>query len=220
MKITKYIHACLLIENGADKILFDPGLFTFVEGKVKPSQFTDLSAIILTHCHPDHIDDDSLKKIIENNESAKVFANAEIKEKLAVKNIQVETFESGTQAVGDFKIVAVDAPHERILADEIPQNTAYIINETIVHPGDSLSGNVLQFANTKILALPMMAPWETELQAFNFAKKMSPEFVVPIHDGYVKDFFLESRYAAMQKFLKRENIEFQWMSAAGDVFEI
>ncbi len=220
MKITKYIHACLLIEDDADKILFDPGLFTFVEGKVKPSQFKDLSAIILTHCHPDHIDDDSLKEIIENNPGAKILANAEIREKLAVKNIQVEIFESGTQTFGSFKLEAVDAPHEKILADEIPQNTAYIINETIVHPGDSLSENVLKFANTKILALPMMAPWETELQAFDFAKKMSPQFVVPIHDGYVKDFFLESRYLAMQKFLKRENIEFQWMSAAGDVFEI
>ncbi len=220
MKITKYIHACLLIENDFDKILFDPGLFTFIEGKVKPSQFKDLSAVILTHCHPDHIDDDSLKKIIENNGGAKIFANAEIREKLAVKNITVETFETGTREVGGFKIEAFDAPHEKILADEIPQNTAYVLNDVLVHPGDSLSENVLKFARTKILALPMMAPWETEPQAFKFAKRMSPEFVVPIHDGYVKDFFLESRYLAMQKFLKRQRIEFQWMSAAGDKFEI
>jgi len=34
MRITKYIHSCLLIENESDKILFDPGLFSFVEGKV------------------------------------------------------------------------------------------------------------------------------------------------------------------------------------------
>ncbi len=36
MKITKYIHSCLLLEKDTDKILFDPGKFSFAEGKVKP----------------------------------------------------------------------------------------------------------------------------------------------------------------------------------------
>ena len=220
MKITKYIHACLLIENETDKILFDPGLFSFVEGKVKPSQFTDLSAIILTHNHPDHIDADSLKEIIENNPNAVVLANSEIKNKLAEKEIVVEAFEIGTRSVGAFKIEAFDATHEKILADEIPQNTAYVIDKIFVHPGDSLAESVVQYTGTKILALPTMAPWETELQTFEFAKKMRPQTIVPIHDGYAKDFFLESRYQNFQKFLKRENIEFQWMSKAGDYFEI
>lgn len=85
MRITKYIHSCLLIEKDADKILFDPGLFTFVEGIVKPSQFQNLSAIVLTHNHPDHIDADSLKQIVENNANAVVLANSEIIEKLAEK---------------------------------------------------------------------------------------------------------------------------------------
>jgi hypothetical protein len=60
MRITKYIHSCLLVEKGLDKILFDPGKFSFVEGLVKPAQFHDLSAIVLTH----HA---ALKKILDNN---------------------------------------------------------------------------------------------------------------------------------------------------------
>lgn len=220
MRITKYIHACLLIEKEADKILFDPGKFSFAEGKVKPSRFENLSAIILTHCHPDHIDDDALKTIVENNPNAVVLANSEIKNKLAEKDIIVEVLESGTRKVGNFSIEAFDAAHEKILADEIPQNTAYVIDDLLVHPGDSLAETVLAKAKTKILALPTMAPWETELQAFEFAKKMAPEKVVPVHDGYVKDFFLKSRYAALQKFLKKENIEFLWMSEAGDFIDV
>lgn len=220
MKIIKYIHSCLLIENATDKILFDPGKFSFVEGKVKPSQFTNLSAIILTHNHPDHIDADSLKEIIKNNPNAVPLANREIKTKLAEKDVAVETFEAGTRSVGAFQIEAFDAPHEKILADEIPQNTAYVVDGAFVHPGDSLAESVVRYAGTKILALPTMAPWETELQTFDFAKKMRPQFVVPIHDGYAKDFFLEARYENFQKFLKRENIEFQWMNKAGDYFEI
>lgn len=219
MRITKYIHSCLLIEKDADKILFDPGLFTFVEGIVKPSQFQNLSAIVLTHNHPDHIDADSLKQIVENNANAVVLANSEIIEKLAEKNIEAETFESGTRTIASFVLEAIDAPHEKILADESPQNTAYLIDDIILHPGDSLSVNLYSKKNTPILLLPIMAPWETELQTFEFAREMSPQYAVPIHDGYVKDFFLESRYENFSKFLKRENIEFQWMSKAGDFFE-
>ena len=220
MRITKYVHACLLLEKGADKILFDPGKFSFLQGKVKASRFENISAIILTHCHPDHIDDDALKQIIENNPQSSVLANTEIKNKLAEKDIKVEVLENGTRAVGNFSVEAFDAAHEKILADEIPQNTAYVVDDIFVHPGDSLAESVLTKARTRILALPTMAPWETELQAFEFAKKMSPEKVVPIHDGYVKDFFLESRYAALQKFLKKESIEFLWMSSAGDFIEV
>ena len=220
MKITKYIHSCLLLEKGDDKILFDPGLFSFAEGKVKPNQFKDLTAVILTHCHPDHIDDESLAQIIENNPNAIVLANGEIQSKLVEKKIEVEKFETGTRKVGNFDLEAFDAPHEKLLADEIPQNTSYVVDDVFVHPGDSLSETIYKKTGTKVLALPMMAPWETELHTFEFARKMSPQQVVPIHDGYAKDFFVESRYQAFSTFLKRENIEFLWMNKAGDFIEI
>lgn len=220
MKITKYIHACLLIEKGADKILFDPGIFTFAEGLVKPSQFEDIRAIVLTHNHPDHIDADSLKEILKNNENAVVLANSEIVKSLAEKEIEAEVFESGERSVGGFNFEAFDAAHEAILADELPQNTAYVIDEKIVHPGDSYNKNLFARKGTEILCLPTMAPWTTELATFDFAVEMSPKIIVPIHDGYAKDFFLESRYQNFKKYFDRKNIKFEWMSKAGDFVEL
>jgi len=35
MRVSKYLHSCLLIENDGGKILFDPGKFSFAEGLVK-----------------------------------------------------------------------------------------------------------------------------------------------------------------------------------------
>ena len=220
VRITKYIHSCLVIEKGLDKILFDPGLFTFVEGKVKPADFKNIQAIVLTHCHPDHIDDESLKEIIKNNPNAVVLANSEIVGKLAEKNITAETFETGERIVAGFVLKAFDAPHEKILADVLPQNTAYTIDDSILHPGDSLSKNLYRLKGTPILCLPTAAPWETELQSFEFARQLAPQYALPIHDGYLKDFFLQSRYQAFDKFLAKENIKFQWMTAAGDYFEV
>lgn len=219
MKITKYIHSCLHIEKGSDRILFDPGLFTFAEGVVKPSQFKNIQAVIITHKHPDHIDADSLKEILDNNESAVVLANSDVAKMLSEKGIEAEVFESGERVVKSFVIEALDAPHEAILADELPTNTAYVIDENILHPGDSYSKNLYKRKGTPILCLPTMAPWATEIGTFDFAVKMSPEYIVPIHDGYSKSFFLESRYQNFKKYFDEKNIKFQWMSSAGDFLE-
>lgn len=220
MRVTKYIHSCLLIEKGSDKILFDPGLFTFAEGKVKPDEFQDIKAIVFTHFHPDHIDENSLVEIIENNPNAVVLANSEINKKLVEKDIKSEVFETGERDVCGFNLKAFDAPHEKLLADEIPKNTAYTVDEQILHPGDSLSKNLYDLKGIPILCLPLMAPWETELQTFDFAKQLAPQYVLPIHDGYAKDFFIKSRYQTFQKFLEKEGINFLWASAAGDYFEV
>lgn len=219
MKITKYIHSCLVIEKGLDRIMFDPGLFTFVEGLVKPNQFQNIQAIIMTHSHPDHIDEASLKQIMKNNPNAVVLGDAEVVGKLNEKNINAEVFEGGQLAISGFVLEAFDAPHEPLLADELPQNTAYLVDGSILHPGDSLSKNLYGLKNTPILALPTMAPWTTELQVFDFARQMSPQFIIPIHDGFAKSFFLESRYHNFQKYFSQNNIQFQWMNKPGDYFE-
>lgn len=219
MKITKYIHSCLVIEKGSDRILFDPGKFSFIDGSVKASQFENIQAIIITHKHPDHIDDEFLKTIIENNENAVVLGNTDVVNMLAEKDIEAKVFESGEMTISSFIIKAYDAEHEKILADEIPQNTAYVVDGKILHPGDSYDERLYELKGTPILCLPIMAPWANEPQTFEFAKNMSPQYVIPIHDGYSKDFFLEMRYEAFKKFLDKDNIQFQWMNKAGDFFE-
>src|SRR4051812_33056523 len=111
MRITKYIHACLLVEEGSDRILFDPGKFSLIEGLVKPDVFRDLSAVILTHQHPDHVDDDALATIMDNNPGAVLLTNTDLQTRLAEKKISAEMFESGRRSVGHFSFEAVEAKH-------------------------------------------------------------------------------------------------------------
>lgn len=218
MRISKYIHSCLLIEDGKDKILFDPGKFSFIEGLVKPGDFRDLTAIIITHKHPDHIDDEALAKIVANN-SAAILTNSQIQSHLAEIKIAAETFENGSRQIGSFKVDAVAAEHAKILSAETPQNTAYIVNNMFLHPGDSFASSLDAYKGTPILALPVTAPWTSEIDVAAFAQRMSPRKVVPIHDGYIKDFFLKQRYENFQKFFSPLGIEFQWMDAPGDYLE-
>ncbi|RYF75875.1 MAG: MBL fold metallo-hydrolase, partial [Cytophagaceae bacterium] len=73
MKITKYIHSCLLLEKDGQQLLFDPGKFSFIEGLVQPETFRHVAQVIITHDHPDHLDVDILKQIV-NLSGAQVFS--------------------------------------------------------------------------------------------------------------------------------------------------
>ncbi|HWS73124.1 MAG TPA: MBL fold metallo-hydrolase, partial [Thermoanaerobaculia bacterium] len=115
MRIEKYIHACLLVEDGGTRILFDPGKFSFMEGGTKPGHFRDLAAIVLTHEHPDHMDDESLKTIVANNPGAAVIANSAIRERLAEKGFDVQVHESGSRTVGAIALRAIVAAHANLL---------------------------------------------------------------------------------------------------------
>ena len=47
MKISKYLHCCLVFELDSYKLLFDPGKFSFAEGIVKPEMFAGVNGIII-----------------------------------------------------------------------------------------------------------------------------------------------------------------------------
>ena len=137
MKAVKFLHSCFLLEKGNDRILFDPGKFSFVEGGAQPSDFTNINAIINTHSHPDHMDDEAIKVIMENNPGSVLYGNGGIAAGLQPKGLRVELFEEGTKKIGEFKVDAYEARHEKIVAAKIPQNTAYVVDHTLLNPGDS-----------------------------------------------------------------------------------
>src|SRR4051812_10713121 len=137
MRITKYIHACLLIEDGPSRILFDPGRFSFIEGLVDPNVFRDLSAVIITPQHPDHIDDDPLKQKMGKNPSARLITNVEVRDRVTKLGLTAELLEDGTLNVAGFDLKAVHASHAKILNAELPVNVAYTVNDLLLNPGDS-----------------------------------------------------------------------------------
>jgi L-ascorbate metabolism protein UlaG (beta-lactamase superfamily) len=62
MKITKYGHCCLLVEDNGVVILTDPGNYNEL-----PVVIPTIDALLITHEHADHCHVESLKKIIEVN---------------------------------------------------------------------------------------------------------------------------------------------------------
>jgi L-ascorbate metabolism protein UlaG (beta-lactamase superfamily) len=219
MLVRKFLHSCLLVEKGSDRILFDPGKFSFVDGGARPADFQNLKAVIVTHSPPDHMDDEAIRVIMQNNPEAKLLGNAGIAAALKGKELDVEEFGDGERQIGEFHIAAHEARHAAIVSGQIPPNTAYVVDRRLLNPGDSYAYSLDTLRGTEVLALPSMAPWTTELETVGFAARMAAIRVLPIHDGYVKDYFLRMRYDNYENHFGNQGVKFERLEKVGDSVE-
>ena len=177
MRITKFGHSCLLVEEGK-RLLIDPGNFTFMDGKVRPEDFRDIDAVLLTHEHQDHTFLEALKAIVGNN-SPGIVTNK------SVGKILDEAGIAWQYHAGNLPVRLVPCPHG-LLPEGLhaPENTGFLIGGRLFHPGDCISP--AEGVEAEILALPVIAPWLTLRDALAWARRLQPAAVVPIHDGFLK----------------------------------
>lgn len=206
MVIKKFLHSCIALEDKKERLIIDPGIFCFIEGKVKPEDLTPADVILFTHEHADHYDADALAKILAVKKP-KILTHKGIHHLLKEKEIKSTVIEPGeTKKVGAFTVSAFAAPHGPALGS-VPENIGFIINDTFLHPGDSLEFHPTPLL--KILALPFMAPWLIVLEAIEVGIKAKPEIVIPIHDGNIKDFSLARSYENAGKKFAESGITFR-----------
>ena len=186
MRITKFGHSCLLVEEGAAtatagqaRIMIDPGKWSSGHTDV-----TNLDAIFITHKHQDHADPESVRQLIEKSGRVVVYSNLEVCEALKQAGIQTHSVRGGeTIGVKGVSVQVFDVPHEDIYYT-VPrvQNVGYLIAGSLFHPGDSMGQ--LADAKVEILALPACAPWlKGVAQGIEFGKSVRPKVAFPIHDA-------------------------------------
>ncbi len=179
MKITKFGHCCLLIETKKARIVTDPGCYN------KTPSLKHIDAILITHEHQDHLHIPALKKILKTNKDALVVSHKSVGTILEKENIPYFLLkDKETISIHGIPVTSFGTKHACI-HHELPlvQNTGYLINKTLYYPGDAL--HVPQ-APVKILALPVAGPWLKIEDAIEFAKKVKPKIVFPVHDGMLR----------------------------------
>ena len=179
MKITKFGHSCLLVEEGDARILFDPGNYSTVPALEK------LDAILITHVHHDHADVPTLKKLIELNPRARIFSNEEAAAALAKENIEVDRLGDAEQAVVKNVIIEGFGIDHALIHPEFPRvkNTGYMVAGRLYHPGDAL---FVPEKPVEILAIPVVAPWSKISETIEYMRAIKPKVSFPIHDGFLK----------------------------------
>lgn len=183
MKITKYGHACLLVEEAGVRILIDPGVWN-------PLPDTEnIDAILITHEHQDHIDMEQVRSILAGSPNASTVTHAGVGKLLEEAGIPYLPVAEG-QSV-EIKGVVVQSfgnDHAIIYGDRPPcQNTGFLIAGRLFVPGDALHD--MPEASVEILALPTGGPWMKLSEAIDYAKKIGPRTVFPVHDAmYAEDY--------------------------------
>lgn len=216
MRLTKYIHSCLLLEKENFKLLIDPGTFTFAEGVITPESLADAEAIIITHNHPDHLDTENLKAILDAG-NAKVYTNKEVAAILEQAGISSEFIPS---KIGPFDLQVFPVKHQPLL--DAPEVIMYgfVIDGKILNAVDSFESSLDRFKGIEWLVLPVMAPFATELDIAAYADRLQPKHILPVHDGFAKPFFLTQRYQNYEKHFEKQGITFHWLKEPGDGIDI
>lgn len=205
MIIKKFLHSCTLIEENGKRLLIDPGDFVFREGKISPKDLGGVDVILFTHGHADHFSPEALK-IILKSKPAVVLAHEEIAKVLTQEGISYDTISAGEKKiVQGFQIEAFGAPHGPSTTVPAPFNMAYKIDNKVLHPGDCIT---LEGVTAPVLALPVVGSWMRVVDAIEFAKRVKPQKVIPIHDVFIKESFIELFYESYEKRLAEASIDF------------
>lgn len=180
MNITKYAHACLVLEEQGQKLVIDPGGFT--------PDFGDLSSIVgivVTHAHGDHFNPAHLARIAEANPDVVIFATGEVATSLSAPT--VTAVEAGQSIdAGVFHLEFFGGQHAQIHTS-LPQiqNVGVMVNDSLYYPGDSFA--VPAGKQVTALALPVSAPWLKLSEAMDFLLTVKPRLCFPTHNAVLSD---------------------------------
>jgi L-ascorbate metabolism protein UlaG (beta-lactamase superfamily) len=178
MKLTHYVHACVLVETPSARLLFDPGVFSIgFEG------LTDLDGIVITHQHADHLDVERVAALVAANPQARLVVDPGSAPAVTERGLEAHVAGSGeTLEIGGTRVDVVGGEHAVIHPDlpGIP-NLGYVVDDgAFYHPGDSFSP---AGRDIDVLGLPTGAPWLKASEAVDFFRAVSPRVAVPIHEA-------------------------------------
>ena len=209
MKLTKYEHACVVLEENGKKLVIDPG--SYAESL---PELDHVVAVVVTHQHGDHLDEARLKMIMDKNPEAQIFTTADTAEKLM--DYTTHIVHNGDElSVGPFRLRFFGELHAEVHRTiPRPQNVAVLVNDTLYFPGDSFT---LPNVPVQALLAPASGPWLKLGETVDFIEAVKPVMAIPTHDGfYSKD---ARAFAAswLQGFCEKFNVTITALEAGESV---
>ncbi|MGW1493206.1 MBL fold metallo-hydrolase [Streptomyces sp. NPDC002402] len=180
MRLTKYGHACVRLEDGDRVLVIDPGTYSEMES------LSGATAVLISHEHEDHIDLDKLKAARDSNPALTVHTHPALAAALGEGFTAVEPGETFTAA--GFTVRAVGGEHAEII-DGLPgcPNIGFIV-DGIYHPGDSL---FVPAEAVDTLLVPAAGPWLKLREVIEFVRTVRPARAFPIHDVQLSEVGLD-----------------------------
>ena len=179
MKLTKYSHACAVIEKAGSAIVIDPGVWS--SDLVIPD---NVIGIVITHEHADHCDTKLVSDIVAKNPNLNIYAHTDVVANLP--GLPAQAVAAGEAIrLGEFTLEFVGGEHA-LIHESIPKiaNLGVIINDLVYYPGDSFALPIKSVAN---VAIPVSAPWMRISEAMDFLMEVKAARFFPTHDAILSE---------------------------------
>ena len=193
MRLTKFGHSCLLVEEGGARVLLDPGSFS--EGF---ETLEGLTAVCLTHQHVDHVDPERVRPLLDRNPGVRVVSDEGSADALGEAGADVEVVHDGDElALGGLALRVVGRDHAAV-HPEIPvvPNVGYLVGGRLFHPGDALT---MPGEPVEVLAVPAGAPWLKLADAVDYLREVGPRVAVPVHEKVLSEVGISSHYRLLEQ---------------------
>jgi L-ascorbate metabolism protein UlaG (beta-lactamase superfamily) len=193
MRLTKFGHSCLLVEEGGARVLLDPGSFS--EGF---EELDGLTAVCLTHQHGDHLDAERLRRVLDRNPGVRVVSDEGSAQALGEAGAEVEVVHDGDELDLGGLGVAVAGRDHAVIHPDIPvvPNVGYLIGGRLFHPGDALT---MPGRPVEVLAVPAGAPWLKLSEAVDYLRRVAPRVAVPVHERVLSEQGISIHYRQLDQ---------------------
>lgn len=182
MKLTRYEHACVRIDLDGVVIVLDPGDLT------DPAAVVGADALLYTHAHYDHFVADQAKRELAVNPNLTVAGPAGVVDALGSGALLLTPGDEIT--VAGAKVWVIGGTHAEIFPGRLTgDNVGLLVDGKVYHPGDAL---VVPEVQVEVALLPVYAPWGRLSEFADFARALSAEVLIPIHDGFLSELGMTS----------------------------
>jgi L-ascorbate metabolism protein UlaG (beta-lactamase superfamily) len=193
MRVTKFGHSCLLVEEGGDRVLLDPGSFSDgFEG------LEGLTAVCVTHQHADHLDSERVRQVLDRNPGVRVVSDEGSAGALGDAGADVEVVHDGDElTLGGLGLRVAGRDHA-VIHPDLPgvPNVGYLVGGRLFHPGDALTEPA---EPVEVLAVPAGAPWLLLADAIDYLRRVGPRVAVPVHEKVLSGPGIKIHYARLEE---------------------
>lgn len=175
MKLTKYEHACLILDNDQSRLVIDPGCFTNL-----PDDLSGVGCIVVTEEHIDHFNLENIQKILTQSPEAVIISTDVVVDELAKSGIQA-TVIKGNQNIDQagYHLSFFETPHAAVYRKSPCQSLSVKVDDYLFYPSDSY--NTID-DTVEVLALPTSGPWHKLEEAIDLANTIESPTVLATHN--------------------------------------